>query len=359
MADAAPVVLENPIILNLTESYGPILVGCILSCVVWGISCMQMFMYYLNYDSDHLGLKLFVAFVWAVDTANEMLLLASMWPVLILKWGSIAELSVSQPTLVHHGWVSGIVAFAVQMFFLYRIYKFSGNRFLLPLLLVPLSLWQIIGTIPFDIWVFQDSSLAALSAPRMIAFETALRATSAFVDIMIAVAMLYLLVQNRRSEFSSSKKMIFRLIIMTINTGLWTAVVALVDFSLVRGHFVLAPSISPLGDSDPDSSADCFSQIAAFPKGLQFCALEFPLSSLYVNTLLANLNARQFLRRTDGDYNSYGNDTGGGSMVLRSVATTRGTTTKHDSSMAIRVDTSDIINVDYSLDMAKGGPHAV
>ncbi|KAI0666403.1 hypothetical protein C8Q78DRAFT_1059322 [Trametes maxima] len=332
MADAAPVVLENPIILNLTESYGPILVGGILSCAVWGISCMQMFMYYLNYDSDHLGLKLFVAFVWAVDTANEILLLASMWPVLILKWGSVAELSVSQPTLVHHGWVSGIVAFAVQMFFLYRIYKFSGNRFLLPLLLVPLSLWQIIGTIPFDIWVFQDSSLAALSAPRMIAFETALRATSAFVDIMIAAAMLYLLIQNRRSEFSSSKKMIFRLIIMTINTGLWTAVVALIDFSL----------------------------IAAFPKGLQFCAFEFPLSSLYVNTLLANLNARQFLRRTDGDYNSYGNETGGGSMVLRSVATTRGTTTKvHDSSMAIRVDTSDIINVDYSLDMSKGGPHAV
>lgn len=39
----------------------------------------------------------------------------------------------------------------------------------------------------------------------------------------------------------------------------------------------------------------------SLPSGLEFTALEFPLSGLYVNTLLANLNARQFIRRVDVD----------------------------------------------------------
>lgn len=59
-----------------------------------------------------------------------------------------------------------------------------------------------------------------------------------------------------------------RLVIMTVNTGLWTAVVGLIELSLV----------------------------AAFRTGTQFWIAEFPIGSLYVNTLLANLNARQYIR---------------------------------------------------------------
>ncbi len=36
------------------------------------------------------------------------------------------------------------------------------------------------------------------------------------------------------SSHCSSRKMIFRLVILTINTGLWTAVFAIVDLVLVR-----------------------------------------------------------------------------------------------------------------------------
>lgn len=48
-----------------------------------------------------------------------------------------------------------------------------------------------------------------------------------------------------------------------------------------------------------------FAQLTALPNGLQWLSVEFCLSSLYVNTLLANLNARTYLRKTDLQYNSY------------------------------------------------------
>ena len=39
MADAA---VENMYILNLMSTYGPILIGSLLSCVLYGMACIQM-----------------------------------------------------------------------------------------------------------------------------------------------------------------------------------------------------------------------------------------------------------------------------------------------------------------------------
>lgn len=116
--------------------------------------------------------------------------------------------------------------------------------------------------------------------------------------------------------------MVMRLILITINTGLWTAVVALIDFSLVRSLVKSLVTCQSLNFSR-------VLQIAAFPSGLYFCAFEFPLSSLYVNTLLANLNARSYLRQADADApHVYGDESGTSSMALRNMSASRGTATK-------------------------------
>ena len=39
MADAA---FENPVILDLMSTYGPLLIGALLSCVLYGMSVIQM-----------------------------------------------------------------------------------------------------------------------------------------------------------------------------------------------------------------------------------------------------------------------------------------------------------------------------
>ncbi|KAI0942650.1 hypothetical protein AcW1_003223 [Taiwanofungus camphoratus] len=188
----------------------------------------------------------------------------------------------------------------------------------------------------YDVWIFTDDSLAALGAEKMVAFETSIRATSAFVDVMIASLMTFLLVNTGRSSFARSNKMIFRLVAVTINSGIWTAVVAIIDLSL----------------------------IAAFPHGLQFCAFEFPLSSLYVNTLLANLNARQYLRGKDAGWNvsSTTPQTGTSNIDLRPIGTARSAYTKNETSMneasmAIRVDTSKVMDTDTYIDVNSSKGH--
>ncbi|OSD07676.1 hypothetical protein PYCCODRAFT_1421620 [Trametes coccinea BRFM310] len=302
-------ITENPIILNLTQSYGYILIGAILSCFAWAISCMQL------YEDDKIALKLLVLGVWLCDTANEILILISshslklptVWPVLILKWGSLAELSITQPVLLHRLWVTSIVAFVVQMFFIVRIFRCWLS-------------WQGKTAI-----YAADSTVGTI---LLISMECLVVPGPSF-DVAFYTphpTMVHFLYQERRSAFFiKSRRMIHRLIVLTVATGLWTAIAALIDVSL----------------------------IAAYPHGLQFCIFEFVFGSLYVNSLLANLNARQHVKNADTEFNSIGEDTNGNTLVLRNMSNGRSTAPKGGSSVAIRVDTSHIVDTDYPMDSVK------
>lgn len=68
-------------------------------------------------------------------------------------------------------------------------------------------------------------------------------------------------------------------------------------------------------------------QIAVFPSGSHFCVVDFPISALYVNALLANLNARHFLHRTDLQYSSNADDAGVSTFALRDITSSAGTGT--------------------------------
>ncbi|TFK79070.1 hypothetical protein K466DRAFT_606422 [Polyporus arcularius HHB13444] len=162
---------ENPYIQNLSSSYGPMIVGTAFSCALWGISCMQLFMYALHYENDPGLLKLFVYTIWFVETISEALTVAArkfLWPALIINWGSLAELGRNQLASLHRVWVVCSVTFAVEMYYFYRIYRFSGKRWLIPgLLLVPFVLWQLVMPVIFVVWCMEDLSYANLLTPRI------------------------------------------------------------------------------------------------------------------------------------------------------------------------------------------------
>ncbi|KAK0184101.1 hypothetical protein F5146DRAFT_1176787 [Armillaria mellea] len=74
---------KNPIILDLTSSYGSLLAGSWLACAMWE------------------------------------------WRVLIHQYGRIEGLEEMPPEILHHIWVETIVIVIVQLYFIRRIYLFS------------------------------------------------------------------------------------------------------------------------------------------------------------------------------------------------------------------------------------------
>ncbi|KAK7680559.1 hypothetical protein QCA50_016341 [Cerrena zonata] len=89
------------------------------------------------------------------------------------------------------------------------------------------------------------------------------------VDAFIAISLCIYLWQSRTGFSMRTDSLVALLMVYTVNTGLLTSI-----FSLA-----------------------CFITYAAMPKNYIFLALYFPLSKLYINALLATLNARDSLKR--------------------------------------------------------------
>ncbi|KAF8435795.1 hypothetical protein L210DRAFT_3762595 [Boletus edulis BED1] len=95
---------------------------------------------------------------------------------------------------------------------------------------------------------------------------------SAAVDVLIAIAMTYLLLRMRNATgFANTAHILQRLIVFAVNTGTWTALFAVLSVVLLR----------------------------LYPSTFLHALPAIPLCSLYCNTLLANLNARAYVR--DGE----------------------------------------------------------
>ncbi|KAF8185502.1 hypothetical protein K438DRAFT_1973812 [Mycena galopus ATCC 62051] len=145
--------------LNLQSTYGVLLIGSFFSTAVWGISVI----YFMMYEKDPWKLKFLILVLMTIDTANEILVLRSVWPGLILHWGRVDVLGKSEGTieLIHHVWVAAIIAAAVQSYYTRRIYILSGRKCLIPCLLMPLIAWQIIGLGPYNFLAFRHAAVSA------------------------------------------------------------------------------------------------------------------------------------------------------------------------------------------------------
>lgn len=223
---------------------------------------------------DPLSLRTFVTVLWTLETAAEVVTWTEVLMPFYVGLTSEKEVHGLLSLVMHRTWLASVVTFLTQIFFLRRIFVFTGGKgwpiYITIVLVFILAVFTLIGTLAYVI-----SNLyvrIAVTRQRMVSLALAIRLVPAFVDIVLAFWMGVLLNAHRRHPtFGTTNRLLQRLILLSISTGGWTALVALVDFALIAWR--------------PDSA--------------YFLICEFPLASLYTNMVLANLNARRGLR-TDG-----------------------------------------------------------
>ncbi|KAI0316473.1 hypothetical protein OF83DRAFT_243103 [Amylostereum chailletii] len=339
---------DNPFIENIASSYGAILVGSFLSCVLWGVSTLQAYLYYWSYEDDPAALKAFVAGLWVLDTTNEILVLKSSWKVLIREYGKLANLTEQQPELMHHTWVEAILMFCVQLYFIRRIWIFSNRKHtILAAVLIVLSAWQWIGVVVY-LALGYGKGLARLAGPMEANINISLRAAAVVVDIVVTFYMVKLLTSptsTGQPHFARTRRMFHRMLVIVVNTGLATAVLASVTFILVRSPF---PFVEP--------SAHPAQQIAAQPDNLYYCITEYVLCSSYYSSFLANLNSRHFVKGEGGITTISNSNIGGHNTVYlgpmrRSEMSSGGTRTqltteRSDGNLKIQVQKEQEMKID-------------
>ncbi|KAI0086791.1 hypothetical protein BDY19DRAFT_995536 [Irpex rosettiformis] len=271
---------ENPIILDLGPTFGVMLIGNVLSFALWGVICMQAFLYYSTYPNDSTFTKVFIFALWAMDTASVVLGFVTLWHPLVQHWGSIEAVNANVYDLLHSDWIAAIVTTSVQFFFLWRIYRLGGHfrwKWGVIVFVVIAGLYQLAAGIAFDVIGFQGTTLASANKPILRRLQLSDRSLTAAIDIVICMSLVKLLLQNGIPTYYKTRALLYRGIIVTINSGLWTAILAVIDLILM----------------------------AAQPSQLYYCIIELPIQSFYVVTLLSNLNARGYVRGKETEWTEY------------------------------------------------------
>ncbi|KAG6380232.1 hypothetical protein JVT61DRAFT_8324 [Boletus reticuloceps] len=284
--------------IDLSDSWGSTLAAVFVSLVFYGVSILQTFLYYERYTEDSIILKLLVAWVFVLDTLHTLLISAGVWQYFVVHFADDDFLAYTHAPLLISIVVTSAVSTSVQSFFIYRIWFMMRSRFrwLFPVVLFPFVVAQLVlGTFYTVVAMAFQTSVSAVRGPFLL-YDTrskvanALNGVATAVDITITISLCALLAMGR-TGYADTDQMLRRLIFISVNTGLSSALFAFLSVLLVRVDTLLIQQSSPT----EIHSFSCW-QLVIYPTHLIFTALYYPLCTVYCNTLLANLNARSFVR---------------------------------------------------------------
>lgn len=255
---------------------GAIFVGVLIGAALWGISCMQTYEYFSEFSRDSWSTKTMVGTLFCLDTLHQVFMTHVIYTYLITEHFNAAYLNEVVWTLLAQVFVSAIIGFIVQSFFVYRIWILSRHNIFISIGVMLLVLAELALSLTYFVKGLKVTTFTLL--PTLFQLSQSVNALAATGDIAIAMTLIFLLYRSK-TGFSKSDSIVNQLILYSLNTGFLTSICALL--SLIS--------------------------ITVYPTTFIFITFYTPLGRLYTNSLLATLNARKKLRNRVGtSHNSIG-----------------------------------------------------
>ncbi|KIJ18056.1 hypothetical protein PAXINDRAFT_167354 [Paxillus involutus ATCC 200175] len=255
-------------VLAISLARGP-LVGTFLGLFLYGITCLQAFFYFQTYERDHRGLKITVAALLTFETIHAALSIWVMDDYLIVHYADEGALQ-SANWLSTSTYILGfLIDFFVYLYFTWRIWIFTGNRWIVVLMLSISMSRTAISIIACVLSVIAPTWTRYLSHSRTLIIT----GNTLFIigDTFSASVMAYHLTNVRPSpniyDTNSPRRLnilINRLLIFAVATGALTSLVDIIALILSLTQ----------------------------PQSLAFLGPILVQTRLYANSLLASLNIR-------------------------------------------------------------------
>ncbi|KAK1219239.1 hypothetical protein PQX77_018046 [Marasmius sp. AFHP31] len=247
---------------QVAQVTGPLLTGYLLNYGLYGILCVQTYIYYTAFPNDKPGFQILVYAVLLLDTIQTVMITVDAFRCFVFGFGNLETIGRIGLFWFDLCFIDGIVACLVQLFFAYRIRRFSNSKVILPGIIAITAFAQLSGALASGIRARNLESLSQLRAETFIE-STIWLAGSAICDVLIAFSMIYVL-SKANSTYKETRDLIRRLIILTMETGALTALATTVDIIILLG----------------------------FPKQTVHITFTLTLAKLYSNSLLVVLNTR-------------------------------------------------------------------
>ncbi|KIK64102.1 hypothetical protein GYMLUDRAFT_431952 [Collybiopsis luxurians FD-317 M1] len=262
-------VCKSEAIPPLHNTMGALVIGILISTALWGITCMQTHGYFSTfYTQDKIRLKLFVVFIFVLDTLHQIMVSHLLYIYLVSNYGNVEYLGVVTWSILVMVLLSAVIAVFVQLFLCWRIWILSNKSvfWISPIILIVFASFTITMVYFIKSWSLRTwVKLADLSK-----VSRAVNGSNFGADIAITFALVYLL-RTSKSGIKRTDALMNRLMYFCLKTGLLTTLCAILS--------LISISVWP----------DTFIYITFY------CAL----ARLYANSFLATLNAREQLRKSN------------------------------------------------------------
>ncbi|KAF8890480.1 hypothetical protein BD779DRAFT_1671412 [Infundibulicybe gibba] len=264
--------------INLGPYAGVELLCTLFSMAFWVLGRCNLFLYFFNNPVDSRYFKLSVVWLWVMDTVHQCLLISGSYKATVTGQVGLIDnvrseyvlqmlFTASNPTSLSSGiltpcrpWFPFPHKPSLVIGYGDSYHEYNPGIFIAQgIVFVHLNLKAQMGT--------------HLTAPMSRAILVSNFAVGAAVDILLSAGLCFLLWKSYMEEGSSitqTNSMIHRLILFSINTGIWTALVGIATITMV----------------------------IVYPNNFIYVGFYFILSPMYCNSLLANLNARTYLKGT-------------------------------------------------------------
>ncbi|OCB88686.1 hypothetical protein A7U60_g4160 [Sanghuangporus baumii] len=222
-------------------------------------------------DKDKRWIKPYTSAIWILDTLHQGFFIESMYKYFISNYGNILYLVHIDKVIIYMGMGAAVIDAMVQCVFVLRAWKLSNENRILTGALIIAVLGQLGVTL-----AYAGQAAGFRYVPQLFATvrtERAMNAVWVITDTFIAVVLVYIL-WKRGLGLKRTDSVLNRLILYSVGTGLVTGVVGVAAF---------------IGSE-------------LLPESLIYMFSDLILPKLYLNCLLASLNARVGLRkRLEGD----------------------------------------------------------
>ncbi|KAJ7505922.1 hypothetical protein B0H11DRAFT_2272665 [Mycena galericulata] len=253
------------------EEFANGFIGFALATVVYGIGVLQAYLYYRNYPKDRGIVKIMVGMLWFLDTLSTALVAHSLYTLIILNYGNIVADNVIPWSFPAENVALTLVTIITQCFYAWQIWSVSSNIILVGVIL--LLGWVSFGLgIVLTVHRFRVPFISALTDRIYFVIGGPVQGTACLCDILITVSLIYYLRSRGSQGIRAPRDIIYTLIIYVMCRGIAT--------SFIQLMFLLM-------------------NVVVTPDRTFWMPFHLLMSKVYVNSVLASLNARNTVREKD------------------------------------------------------------
>jgi len=208
-------------LLIVRQLYGTSLIGFALATTIYGISVLQVYLYYRGYPNDRFMLKFTVALLFLLDTLGSMFVGHAIYAYHVFNFFNPLQSLQVDWSFAAEKFLVTCTTFVAQTFYAHTIWKATSNKFTVGIIMLMALTSLALGTVTTQ--ELFNGSLAVVSTRRFAILSGLVQGFASLNDVVITACLCYYLRRNR-GDLPTGRAIVDTLMVYAVSRGVLTAI---------------------------------------------------------------------------------------------------------------------------------------